>query len=87
MKAILTKTLPWTTHKPRRIKAYTHDRNSIVLSWDACTPNGENDGQAHMNAALGLCAKMNWPVVLIGGGTKEGYAFCFTDSLVGKKRA
>jgi hypothetical protein len=86
MKAILTKVLPWTQTKPKRIKAYTEGGNSRTLSYDTCTANGENDREAHLFAAKSLACAMGWPTDLIGGGTKEGYAFVFTDSDIKTRR-
>ena len=80
MKAILTKVIPCTNTKPTRIKAYTEGGNSIMVSWSACDEDGRTQGQAHMYAARQLCKKMNWPGLLIGGGTPEGYCFVFQES-------
>jgi hypothetical protein len=86
MKAILTKALPWTQTKPRRIKAYTEGGNSRTLSYDTCTANGESDREAHLFAAESLACAMNWSTDLIGGGTDEGYAFVFADSDIRSKK-
>jgi len=86
MKAILTKILPCTDTKPTRIKAYSEGGNSVILSWSECDSDGRNQGQAHLYAAQALCAKMDWPTDLIGGGTIEGYCFVFADSLIRTKK-
>lgn len=74
MKAILTKVLPCTETKRRRVKAYDLDGNSVTVttSWLS--------GQAlHEFAAKELCAKMNWPGQMACGETREGFAFVFLD--------
>ena len=83
MKAILTKVIPCTNTKPTRVKAYTEGGNSIIVSWSECDADGRNDqGHAHLYAAYKLAKKMNWPGTLLGGGTPDGYAFVFTDTLI-----
>jgi hypothetical protein len=87
MKAILTKVLGYTAARPTRIKAYAEGGNSLISSWDDCTPNGEDDRRAHLNAAIRLAKKMQWSTDLIGGGTPEGYCFVFADSEIRTRRA
>lgn len=82
MKAILTKVLPATNTKPTRIKAYTEGGNSITLSWSECDDEGRTQAEAHGYAARKLARKMNWPGVLLGGGTIEGYCFVFADTKI-----
>ena len=39
-----------------------------------------HEGEAvHLEAALALCKKMNWPTELLGGATKDGYCFVFKN--------
>ena len=75
MKAILTKVLPCTNTRPRRMKAFDQDGNQFILTgWLAGDfPDG------HRAAAEGLCAKMGWKGSLIGGTTKDGMAFVFAE--------
>jgi len=80
MKAILTKYIGPTLHRGSRIKAYDEDGNSITIPFDY----GLNQGQRHKKAAIALCKKMGWAGEMVGGGIKNGYAFCFVDSWVGK---
>ena len=82
MKAILTKCLPATNHKPTRIKAYTEGGNSLTLSCSGCEENQRTQGEAHLYAAEQLALKMGWPGLLIGGGTPDGYCFVFADSYI-----
>ena len=82
MKAILTKVIPCTDTKPTRVKAYTEGGNSIMVSWSECDTDGRTQGKAHLYAAYKLAKKMNWPGNLLGGGTPDGYAFVFTDTLI-----
>jgi len=76
MKAILTKYLGPTNFKGARIKAYDGDGNSITISFDY----GLNSEDRHKKAAVALCEKMDWSADLVGGGIKNGYAFCFIDA-------
>lgn len=79
MTAILTKTLGYTNTKPRRIKAYTNGV-SLTISWEACDPTGDKTTeQVHHFAATQLCKKYGWKGKLIGGGTREGFAFVFVN--------
>jgi hypothetical protein len=73
MKAIETKYLPCTDYRGSRIKAYDEDNNSVTIGY----PHEYNTEEAHHQAALALCQKMDWPTKLIGGGTKTGYAWVF----------
>ena len=72
MKAIMTKYLPVTNTKPARIKAYTVDNNSIVIT----AGRYENDYQDHKSVAWALIDKMGWntdgKLNIIGGGTYSG---------------
>lgn len=87
MKAILTKSLPYTNHRPRRIKVYAEGVKPMILSWEACTQRGENDETAHLHAAVVFAISMKWSTDLIGGGTPEGYCFVFADSRINSRRA
>ena len=80
MKAITTKFLGATNTKGSRIKAYDSDGNQKTIGYD----HALNPGKAHKKAAIALCKKMGWPDDLVGGGVKEGYVWCFSDSWVGR---
>ena len=82
MKAILTKFISQTNHKPARIKAYDSVGNSILVSWDEATNNDRRHEEAYLYAAKQLAIKMGWSTNLLGGGTKEGYAFVFADTRI-----
>ena len=71
MVAIMTKYLGPTNTRGSRIKAYTANGQSVTVSWDHALDADEN----HENAARVLIEKMKWPNEIIGGATKEGYAF------------
>lgn len=74
MKAIITKYLPATNMKPARIKATAEGGNSVTISYPQDDISQE---AAYRKAAEALCAKMNWPGQLFGGGTENGYVFVF----------
>lgn len=83
MKAILTKVLPCTNHRPTRLKAYTEGGNSLIVSLSEAEGNGDkNQGLVHLYAAEKLRDKMKWTGELLGGGTIEGYAFVFADTWI-----
>lgn len=71
MKAIYTKVLPATNTKPRKVKAYDLDGNTITISYD--------DQDTYKQAAIALCEKMNWHGTLTGGSVKDGHVFVFSD--------
>ena len=74
MKSIETRYIGPTNHRGARIKATDGD-NSIITSYPY-----ELSGEAvHAQAALALARKLNWKGTLIGGGTKKGYVFVFSD--------
>lgn len=77
MKAILTKYLPATNHRPSRITAFDGNGHRVTISYDS---NLDHHEEPHRKAALALCKKMDWPGVLVGGGTKDGWAFCFLEA-------
>jgi hypothetical protein len=73
MKAIRTKYLGPTDHKPARISASDEDGNRIIISKD-----GRLDTEpAHRKAADALCAKMHWCGRLVCGSLGNGYVFVF----------
>lgn len=76
MKAIITKYLPVTEQRGSRIKACDSDGNYVTIQY----PFELTVSQAHLKAAVALRDKMGWTGELIGGATKTGYAFVFTDS-------
>lgn len=82
MNAITTKYLPASNVKGSRIKATAGNGQSIIISY----PHEYGEERAAAEAAIQLCIKMNWLPEegskygfdsLVGGGTKDGYAFCF----------
>jgi len=75
VKAIITKYLPVTEQRGSRIKACDSDGNYITIPFPAL-----DTGEAHLQAAVALRDKMKWTGDLIGGATKTGYAFVFTNS-------
>ena len=80
MISIQTKVLPWTPTKPKRIKAYTLNGHSLTLS-----VHRSNDVETHGYVANKLASRMHWLTptnYLIGGATKEGYCFVFSDSTI-----
>lgn len=79
MKAIQTKFIGQTDHKPARIRAWVQtcetDRREVIISW----PMDVDGEAAHRKAAVVLCEKMNWPTDFISGALLKGYVFVFTD--------
>ena len=78
MKAIETKYVPATNTKPSRIKAMTADRKiSITIPY-----NHEGSvSDAHSEAAVALCHKLDWKGALVMGALNEtGYVFCFDNA-------
>lgn len=85
MNAITTKYIGATDFKGSRIKATAGNGQTVTISY----PHEYNSEDAHAQAAIALCIKMNWlPTdrfednqwehdALVGGGTKDGYAFVF----------
>jgi hypothetical protein len=72
-KAIMTKALPATNTKPRRIKAWDMDGNTLTTSY-----SGED---AYRRTAVQLCRRQGWRRCekLVGGAVKDGYAFVFCN--------
>ncbi len=81
MNAILTKVIPATNTKPTRIKAEAGNGAKVIISVHKLDQDGGmgwHQEELHKRAAYALCDTMKWDGLLIGGGTKEGYAFVFT---------
>lgn len=71
-KAILTRFIGPTNHRGSRIIATDSDHNRAIIPYP-CDLRHED---AYKRAAEVLCSKMGWTGVdLIGGGTKNGYAW------------
>jgi len=82
MKAITVKYIGPTMTKGTRLKAFDCDGNQVTISRHTYD---ELDGEElYVKAALALVKKMRWyeyqgqPMSLVGGGTRDGYVFCFT---------
>lgn len=75
MKAILTKYKGATNTRGSRIYASDGDRNRISIPY----PHELSGEAVHLEAAKALCRKMGWSEDLLGGGTKDGYAFVFKN--------
>lgn len=74
MKAIKTKYLPETTHRPARIKASTHNGPNLTMYFS----HDDNDYDRHKSAALELCKRYSWPESLAGGHLGEDeMVWCF----------
>ena len=76
MQAIITKYIGLTNTKPGRIKAASGSGCHITISYDHALDTFE----AHREAAIALCNKLNWSTDIIGGGLQYGYAFVFANS-------
>jgi len=90
MKAIQTKYLGATNHKPSRIKAWADGWGSKTIGY----PHEYNTERAHYHAALALIDKVNkdfhnnipermLKAPTVSGGLPNGdWCFCFKDSEV-----
>jgi hypothetical protein len=79
MQTITTKFLPATDSKDSRVKAVnSFGTSSVTLAWDDSLNVEEN----HILAAQALAQKLGWAGKFVGGGTKTGYVFTFSDSLI-----
>lgn len=76
MRAIETKYLGWTTHRPARIVARSGD---IRIITSAGMGGDENDEQNHARAARRLCHLMGWKGALVAGATRTGFVFVFAE--------
>ena len=73
MKAIVTRYKGPTNTRGSRVYASDGDGNRTSISYPY-----ELSGEAvHKEAAVALCKKMGWDTNLLGGATKDGYAFVF----------
>ena len=84
MKAIETRYLGATNHRPARIVAEDADGNRVSISPESIGASWDGNGlrrpeEVHRAAAEALCKKMNWTGALAGGSTKRGYVFVFVD--------
>lgn len=73
MQAILTKHIGATNTKPSRIKAYSASGLNVTINF----PYLDHEEDNYRAAAVELCEKYGWKGELVGGSTKEGYAFVF----------
>jgi hypothetical protein len=83
MIAIETKFLPVTNCKGSRIKAFTCNGHSATIPY----PHEFTGHVCHFQAvkALAKKCKTHWELDKMRyGGTKDGYVFCFADSIVEK---
>jgi hypothetical protein len=81
MIAIQTKYLPVTNAKGSRIKAFTEDGHSATIPY----PHEFSGHVCHFQAVKALVKKhkLDWDITdMRYGGTKDGYVFCFSDSIV-----
>lgn len=77
MQAITTKYLGPTNSRGSRIKATSESGLSATVPY----PHERNIGaDAHSVAAIALARKLGWTGTLIGGATRDGYAFVFSTS-------
>lgn len=89
MIAIQTKYVPWNGSQPARLKAYTANGHTLILSvhdqvFDEC----KNDDEKHAKLASMLAEKQKWYTptnYLVGGATCEGMCFVFSDSDIAPK--
>ena len=81
MIAIQTKYLPVTNATGSRIKAFTEDGRSATIPY----PHEFSGHVCHFQAVKALAKKhkLDWDLDKMRyGGIKNGYVFCFSDSIV-----
>ena len=81
MIAIQTKYLGATNTKPSRIKAFTCNGHSCIISYDYAL----SDAKLHFKAVKALVSKckLDWDISKMNyGGVKDGYVFTFPSSVV-----
>lgn len=80
--AITTKYLPATTHRPSRIKAFTHNGHSLIMSYHEA--ENKNTGgdivRTHEVVARALMDKFSWKGELVCGALEYGYSFVMLRS-------
>lgn len=75
MQAIYTKYLGPTDARGSRIKATSASGQSVTIGY----PHDKREGaEAHAQAALALCQKLEWSGELIAGALHDGYVFVFS---------
>ena len=82
MVAIQTKYIGPTNSRGSRIKAWTDTGFSTIISYDY----GLEDEARHFKAVKAMVAEheLDWDLKEMRcGGTKNGYVFCFSHSVVG----
>jgi len=81
MIAIQTKYLGATNTKPSRIKAFTCNGHSCIISYDYAL----SDAKLHFKAVKAMVSKckLDWDISKMNyGGVKGGYVFTFPSSVV-----
>jgi hypothetical protein len=77
MKAIVTKYLPFTNHKPSRIKASAEGVSSVIYTCDSLSDESNLDSLP-IRAAKRFALANNWPTNLASGQLPSGeWAHCF----------
>lgn len=79
MIAIETYYIGPTDTKPSRIVAKTHTGHRMQWAWSEVEKPSDILEDTHRRAAEMFCDKMDWRGELVGGGTKRGYVWVFTD--------
>ena len=73
--AIETKFLPWTNHRPSRVKAFCQ-AGSVTMSWD----HNLNVDNNHIAAAKALAQRLGWDGIWYGGSSPSGKGSVFINS-------
>ena len=68
MKAIQTKYIAPTVHKPARVKAFAEGGSSLTILWDDSFDTNVN----HLIVAERLAKSLNWPGKYTGGTLENG---------------
>jgi hypothetical protein len=71
LKAIETKFLGATNHKPARVVATSTGGHRLVVSWD----DGLCDASNHTRVAQALAKQLSWNMQYVMGWTKAGAVF------------
>jgi hypothetical protein len=77
--SILTKFIPATNTKPRRVKATTSNKKHSTTLSHALVDDGRFDTEAHAYAARLLAYKLGWVGTMVQGYSLEGCVFVFVD--------
>lgn len=79
MQTISVKYIGPTNTKPSRLIATSAGGAKFTASFDSLSDGNGGEIKPYWNAAKALAKKLNWSGSMIGGSTKEGYVFVFSE--------